>query len=115
MTHAGTDLAAGAAVCVNGVNCPFAFQLQNERPAGRDYCTVETDGRADPELGLGRSTVNLLTVGIRSGVLRRGVHLLQRFGGYEMGSFYNPEIYCRDCIPRLRRIELRSGSVAGHC
>lgn len=34
---------------------------------------------------------------------RSGVHILKRFGGYEMCNFYNPEIYRRVCVPHLRR------------
>ncbi|MBT3288894.1 MAG: hypothetical protein HN849_12620 [Victivallales bacterium] len=38
---------------------------------------------------------------------RSHVNILKRFGGYEMCNFYNPEIYQRVCVPRLRReIEL---------
>ena len=34
---------------------------------------------------------------------RAGVHVLKRFGGYEMCNFYNPEIWRRVCRPRLER------------
>ena len=32
-----------------------------------------------------------------------GVDILKRFGGYEMCNFYNPDIFDRICVPRLRR------------
>lgn len=86
LTNAGPDLAAGAAICLVRFNCQFAFELQNQRPAGRDFCTVETDGQAELELGLGRCSINLLTIGIRSGIIRSGESIVLRLGDRRHGS-----------------------------
>lgn len=34
---------------------------------------------------------------------REGADILKRFGGYEMTNFYNPEIFQRVCLPRLKK------------
>jgi hypothetical protein len=86
ITNSGPDLGVGAAICMVRFNCQFAFELQQDRPAGRDFCTVETDGKARFELGVGRSSINLLTASVTEGVWRSGECALIRLGDRRQGS-----------------------------
>jgi uncharacterized protein DUF3604 len=86
LTNSGADLATGAALCVVRFNCQFAFELQCDRPTGRDFCTVETGSSARLELGVGRDSINLITVGVQAGVWLHGESATVRLGDRRQGS-----------------------------
>ena len=86
LTNRGPDLTAGAAVAVIRIGCQFAFELQTDRPAGRDYCTLETDSGAQLALSVGRGAVNLATIHVLDWVLAQGDTCILRLGDRRQGG-----------------------------
>ncbi len=80
------DLTAGAAIALVRFDAQIAFALQTAAPRGRDYCTLSTTSGAELELCLGHSSVNLLTICVRSGILRKGEDIVLRIGDRSRGS-----------------------------
>ena len=80
------DLPAGAAIALIRFNCQLAFELQTRSPQGRDYCTLETASAARLHLSAGRSSINLLTVHVVSGVFAKGETCTLHLGDRRQGS-----------------------------
>ena len=80
------DLKAGSALVLIRFDAQIAFALQTGSPRGRDYCTISSSSGAQLELSVGQSAVNLLTIHVVSGVLRRGEDITLHLGDRSRGS-----------------------------
>jgi len=80
------DLHAGAELTLIRLNIQLAFLLQTQNPRRRDYCSLETDSCATLELRAFRDNVNLFTVAVSSGTLRKGQSVTVRIGDRRQGS-----------------------------
>jgi hypothetical protein len=86
VTNHEADLAAGAAIALVRFDAQIAFDLQTDSPRGRDYCVLASESRAQLHLSAGRSSVNLLTVHVEAGVLRKGDSFTIRIGDRTRGG-----------------------------
>jgi hypothetical protein len=86
VTNHEADLAAGAAIGLVRFDAQIAFDLQTHLPRGRDYCLLASESRAQLSLSAGRTSVNLLTVHIESGIFRKGETFTLRIGDRSHGG-----------------------------
>ncbi len=86
ITNQQDDLPAGSAIALIRFDAQIAFELQTERPRGRDYCTLASDSRAQLHLSAGRDSVDLLTAHVKSGTLRKGESFSIRIGDRSHGG-----------------------------
>ncbi len=86
LSNQEADLGAGASIALIRFDAQFAFALQTHAPRGRDYCTLSSSSGAQLELSVGRSAVNLLTIHVVAGTLRKGDDITLRLGDRSHGG-----------------------------